>query len=323
MNKSMSKTIENPRPLSRQVLSLKGLAKSNRVKEGTNAVFFILFLLLAIVCLVPVILVFMISITSEESIALNGYQFFPSAFSADAYEFLWDSRTMIGRALGVSALVTSVGTALGIILTTTMGYVLSRGTYRLKGFLTWIVFIPMVFNGGLISTYNIYSSVLNLKDTIWVLILPLAVSSFNVIICKTFFKATIPDSIVESAVIDGASQFRIFFSIVLPISLPVIATIGLFLSFGYWNDWYLSLLYISDTRMYSLQAFLMAIENNIVFMAQNAATMGVTQASLAASMPKESMRMAISMVVVLPIACAYPFFQRYFISGLTIGAIKG
>lgn len=301
----------------------EGVEKFNRVSGTTNVTLNVLFFILAAICVIPVLFVIIISLSSEQSIAQNGYQFFPKEWSMESYEFLWKSKNMIGKALGVSVLVTGIGTLVGVLLTTSMGYVISRPSYRLKGFLTMIVFIPMIFNGGLVSSYFINSTFLNLSETIWALILPMAVSSFNVVICKTFFKSTIPDSIIESAKIDGAAQLRIFFGIVLPISLPLIATIALFLCFGYWNDWWLSMLYITDRNMFSLQALLMAIEKNIEFMSQNSAMLGISQAEMAASMPKESFRMAIAVVVILPIACAYPFFQKYFISGLTIGAVKG
>ena len=179
-----------------------------------------------------------------------------------------------------------------------------------------------VFIGGLVATYNVYTSVLHISDSLLVLILPLAVSSFNVIICKTFFKTTIPQSILESAEIDGASQMRTYFTIVLPISKPLLATIGILQSFSYWNDWFLSLMYINNPKLYSLQAVLMSVEKNIEFLAQNANTMGASVAAYATSMPKEPMRMAMAVIIVVPIACAYPFFQQYFVSGLTIGSVK-
>ena len=230
---------------------------------------------------------------------------------------------MIVRALGVSVFVTIVGTALGVLLTTLMGYVLSRPGYKLNGFLTMVVFIPMVFNGGLVSTYYVVSQLLELKNTVWALILPLSVSSFNVVVCRTFFKTTVPESLIESAKMDGASQFKIFSRIVLPISQPVLATIGLFLCFAYWNDWYQSMLYIEDSKLYSLQALLNAILTNIQMLAKNAATVGLGAAEMLANMPQEAARMAIVVIIVAPIACAYPFFQKYFISGLTLGAVKG
>ena len=180
----------------------------------------------------------------------------------------------------------------------------------------------MIFNGGLAASYVVNDKLLNLSDTLLALILPLAVSSFNIIICKTFFRTTIPDSVIESAKIDGATQLGIFSKIVLPISKPVIATIGLFLSFGYWNDWFLSSLYIRNKDLISLQALLNSMVKNIQFLASNPDG-GVSIQQYLATMPRESVRMAIAIVIVVPIACAYPFFQRYFVTGLTIGAVKG
>lgn len=300
-----------------------GLDKYNRVKKSTNIMFNLIFIIISLACVVPVLVVLSISLSSEESIRQTGYHMIPTALSGEAYRYIAQQGTMILRALGVSVFVTVLGTVLGILLTTSMGYVLSQKNYKLNGLLTWIVFIPMVFNGGLVSSYYINSNLLGLKDTIWALILPLAVSSFNVIICKTFFKSTIPDGLIESAEIDGASQLRIFFSIILPISLPVIATIGLFLCFGYWNDWFQSMLYIENQDLYSLQALLNNLMSNADALARNASSMGVSYAMLVATMPKEAARMAVAILIVLPVAFAYPFFQKYFISGLTVGAVKG
>ena len=296
--------------------------KINRVKGGTNAAFNVLFALLAAMAILPVIFVFIISISSEESIRLVGYSFAPRGFSASAYAFLWNERATILQALFISVSVTCLGTLLGLALTTTMGYVLSRPVFKMKNFYTWVVFIPMIFNGGMVASYVVNANVLGLKNTIWALILPLAVSSFNIIICKTFFRSTIPDSIIESAKMDGASQLRIFGQIVLPISKPVLATIGLFLVFGYWNDWFQSSLYISDSKLVSLQALLNNMMKSLDYIANNP-TAGVSLQQYRNQMPSESVRMAIAIVIVVPIACAYPFFQKYFISGLTIGAVKG
>ena len=296
--------------------------KINRVKSGTNAAFNVLFALLAAMAILPVIFVFMISISSEESIRLVGYSFAPRGFSASAYAFLWNERATILQALFISVSVTCLGTLLGLALTTTMGYVLSRPVFKMKSFYTWVVFIPMIFNGGMVASYVVNANVLGLKNTIWALILPLAVSSFNIIICKTFFRSTIPDSIIESAKMDGASQLRIFGQIVLPISKPVLATIGLFLVFGYWNDWFQSSLYISDSKLVSLQALLNNMMKNLEYIANNPSA-GLSLQQYRNSMPSESVRMAIAIIIVIPIACAYPFFQKYFISGLTVGAVKG
>ncbi len=294
----------------------------NRIKPATNVVFNIILGLFALICIVPVIFVFIISISSEKSLAQLGYSFVPKSLSIDAYKFLWNEKKTILHALWISVLVTVLGTSIGVALTTMMGYVLSRPVYKLKGFFTWVVFIPMIFNGGMFSSYVINTSVLHLNDTIWALILPLCVSSFNIIICKTFFKTTIPDSIIESAKIDGATQMSIFTRIVLPISKPVLATIALFLAFAYWNDWFQSSLYITSNNLISLQALLNNMMMNIQYLANNPSA-GLSLQEYKRNMPSESVRMAIAVVIVIPIASAYPFFQKYFISGLTIGAVKG
>lgn len=294
-----------------------------RISPVSNVLFNILMIILCIISIVPVFLVLSISLTSEASLHQYGYRLFPREFSFEGYRFLYSQRHIILQAMGISVFITAFGTMLGVVLNSLLGYVLSRREYKLQKFFIWFVFIPMIFNGGLAASFFINSQVLQLGDTVWVLILPLAVSSFNIILCKTFFRVTIPDSLVESARIDGASQLKIFFSIVFPLSLPVLATIGLFLSFAYWNDWFMALLYIDNPSLLSLQAYLQRLLADIQFLAQNAALLGMAQHELLRSMPQESARMAIVVIAVLPIAFAYPFFQRYFVSGLTIGAIKG
>ena len=279
-------------------------------------------LILSLICIIPFIFVFIISISAESSIAKNGYQFFPDALSLSAYEFLWNEKDVIINAFSISVIVTTIGTLLGVALTTSMGYVLSRPNYKLKNFFTWVVFIPMIFNGGMVASYVVNANILGLSNTIWALILPLAVNSFNVVICKTFFQTTIAESIIESAKIEGASQLNIYLRIIVPISKPVFATIALFLAFGYWNDWFQSSLYIREQSLLSLQALLNNIQKNIEYLANNPSA-GLSMQQYVSQMPTEAVRMAIAVIIVLPIACAYPFFQRYFVTGLTIGAVKG
>ena len=300
------------------------LNRLNRIHPVTNVLFNALFLILALACFLPIIFIFIISITKEEVIRSQGYQIFVTAetIATDAYEYLWGQRNTILNGLWISILVTGVGTALGVALTALLGYVLSRTEHKLNNFLTIMVFIPMVFGGGLASSYVVNTQMLGLKNTLWALILPLLVSSFNVTIARTFFRTTVPDSIIESAKIDGASQWRVFFQIVLPISKPVLATLALFLAFGYWNDWYQSLLYIGKDELESLQAILISMQNNLAYLTKNP-TAAMSIADLKNSMPEESVRMAIAFIVAVPIACIYPFFQKYFISGLTVGAVKG
>ena len=296
----------------------------NRITPTTNFLFNLIFLILALTCFLPIIFIFIISITKNEVLRTEGYKLFVTAetVSLDAYTFLWGQKHIILNALVISVKVTAIGTVLGVMLTCLMGYVLSRKEHKLNGFLTMLVFIPMVFGGGLASSYVVNTQILGLRDNLWVLILPLAVSSFNVTIARTFFRTTVPDSIIESAKIDGASQWTVFFRIVLPISKPVLATIALFLAFGYWNDWYQSMLYINDTSLKSLQATLDSMQKSLEYLTKNPSA-GMTSADLKKAMPEEAVRMAIAFVVAVPIACVYPFFQKYFISGLTVGAVKG
>jgi len=299
-----------------------GLGRFNRVRPATNAIGTLLFILLAAITVLPLIFVIIISLSSEASIIAIGYSFTPRGFGLDAYRHLWNMGDVVGRAFLTSIGLTLVGTLLGLTLTSTMGYALSRQSFKLRTVYTYFIFIPMLFSGGLVSIYFVNTQLYNLANTYWALILPLACSSFYIIILRTFFTTTIPDSIVESGKVDGASQFRIFIELVLPISLPAIATIGLFLTFAYWNDWFQASIYLdsSHRHLYPLQFLLVAIERNIDFMTRNAAHMSTTNIY---DMPSEAMRMAIVVVAVLPIACSYPFFQKYFISGLTIGAVKG
>ena len=281
----------------------------------------ILFLILAVMCVIPLLFVFSISITDEEALRVSGYQLIPAQFSSSAYKFLWNERGMILRAAFMSILVTILGTIIAIALDTSMGYVVSRRNFKLKKLYTWLIFIPMVFNGGMLASYVVVNNILGLSNTIWALILPLACSSFSVTICRTFFRTTVPDSIIESAKIDGAGQFRIWSQIVMPISKPVIATIGMFAAFGYWNDWFQASLYIQDKNLQTLQSLLNNIQKNIEYIANNPYG-GLSLQQYKASMPTESVRMAIAIVIIVPIACTYPFFQKYFISGLTIGSVK-
>ncbi len=299
-----------------------GLGRFNQIHPVTNVIFSLIFILLALMTLLPVLFVLIISISSEASIAANGYSFFPSELSAGAYEYLWNSKDYIGRSFLNSIGITIVGTMLGLVLTSTLGYCLSRPNYRLKGLYTMMLLIPMLFSGGLVATYMINTQVYHLKNTYLSMILPGACSTFYVIVMRTFFQTTVPDSIIESGKIDGASQLRIFTQLVLPISLPVIATIGLFLTFNYWNAWYSAMLYLDSNHreLYPLQYVLISIEKNISFMAKNEEYFREESMQ---NLPSETMRMAIVMVVVIPIACSYPFFQRYFVGGLTIGAVKG
>ena len=298
-----------------------GMLRFNRVSPFANAMFSLLFIVIAAVCVLPVIFVIMISITSEKSIGVYGYSFFPKAFSIASYQYVWNMRSLVGRSILNSVGITVVGTCLGVILTATMGYSLSRRTYKFRNFFTWFIFIPMLFRGGTLASYVVNTQVMHLKDTYWALILPICCSTFNIIIMRTFFTTTVPDEMIESGKIDGASQLRIFVQLVLPICLPALATIALFLTFAYWNEWYNASIYLSTSRsdLFPLQFVLVSIEQKIQFLINNANYVGAD----AQDLPSETMRMAIVVIAVVPIMFSYPFFQKYYISGLTVGAVKG
>ena len=303
-----------------------GMERFNAIRPGTNVAYSTLFILLAVLCIIPVIFVIIISFSSESSIGRVGYSFFPAEWSSDAYDYVWHLRNSRGIPTVIMAFLTSigitlVGTCIGLVLISTMGYVLSRRSFKLRGVYTTLIFIPMIFNGGLLSTYVVNTQLLGLKNTYWALIFPLACSSFYIIIMRTFVQTTVPDEIIESGKVDGASQLRIFLQLVLPISLPALATIALFLTFAYWNDWYQASLYIESSKhdLFPLQYVLVNIEKNIQYLANNDMAMSANTNVL----PSETMRMAIVVIAVVPIMFSYPFFQKYFISGLTIGAVKG
>ncbi len=302
-----------------------GLKKFNAIRRRTNVIYSAVFILLSVLCLLPVLFVIIISFSSEASIGKVGYSFFPAEWSIEAYRFVWHMRNTYDIPTVIIAFLTSVGitlvgTLLGLTLISTMGYALSRPHFRLKKIYTILIFIPMIFNGGLLSTYVINAQLLGLKNTYWALILPLCCSSFYVIVMRTFFRTTVPEEIIESGKIDGAGQIRIFANLVLPISLPALATVALFLTFAYWNDWYQASIYIESSRhdLFPLQYVLVNIEKNIQYLANNDMAL-----SSGAALPSETVRMAIVVISVVPIMFSYPFFQKYFVSGLTVGAVKG
>lgn len=294
----------------------------NKIKKPTNVLINIFLAICSLVAVIPFIFVIIISLTDEECLTMNGYRFIPEKWSLFAYNYIIEAGENIIRSYGVTILVTVVGTLLGLFLTGTYAYALSRKTYAYRKFFTKVITIPMMFSGGMIANYLIVTKVLMLKDTIWALILPLALNSFNVIVLRTFFKTSIPDSVIESAKIDGASEWKLFFKIVIPMALPGLATIGLFLTLGYWNDWFNAMMYMDSKEWVPLQYLLIQIESSIDWLASNKGVMGVDGVIAAANLPRETIKMAIVVISTLPIIFAYPFFQRYFVNGLTIGSVK-
>ncbi|PZT56493.1 carbohydrate ABC transporter permease [Paenibacillus silvae] len=293
----------------------------HHVSAAWNVLMNIIAGLFALICVFPFIFVVIISFTDEKVLARDGYRLIPAEWSLAAYQFVWQSGDTLLRAYGVTLLVTVLGTIISLILMSLYAYAISRKSFRYRRFFSIFAILTMLFNGGMIPTYMVVSQLLGMKDTIWALILPLAMNAFYIMILRTFYSTSVPDAIIESARIDGAGEFHTFLKIVIPLSLPGLATIGLFSTLGYWNDWFNALLYIDNPNLVPLQSMLMRIESSIQFIQQNSANSSMSLAAMQ-SIPQDTSRMAMVVLATLPIIFAYPFFQRYFVQGLTVGAVK-
>ena len=298
-----------------------------RLKRLRELTFFLctngVMLLLALSCVLPFVLLIVASLTDNGTVVANGYSFFPEKISFDAYIYLAAQKSTILRALGNSILVTGVGTLCSLIITPMLAYPLSRKELPHRGVLTFLVVLVLLFNGGLVPTYMVYTQILHIKNTLLGQLLPnLLMNGFYVMMMKTFFTTSIPDGLIESACIDGAGEFRIFRSIIVPLSTPIFATVGLFVGVAYWNDWFNGMIYITDGTLYTLQNILNQIMRSIQFL-QNNASMTANADQILAQLPSTTIRMALATVAVVPILLLYPFFQRYFVKGITLGAMKG
>jgi putative aldouronate transport system permease protein len=297
---------------------------AKEISRTTDFFINVFFTCYTIFCLLPIILVFMVSITDEKTVLVNGYSFLPDKYSLAAYGFLLEDWHQIVRSYGVSIFVTVVGTALSLLIMAMYAYPISRKDFPHRNFFSFFMFFTMLFNGGLVPWYLVYTQLLDMKDNIWALIVPLLISAFFVLMLRTFFSTTVPFELLESAKIDGAGEFRIFLQMVLPLSLPVLATVALFQTVAYWNDWFLSLVFIGGTENVSLQFLMYRTMLDIQFLSSNVqAAQGLAQSGGLVNVPTETVRMSMAVLGIGPIVLAYPFFQRYFIKGLTIGAVKG
>jgi putative aldouronate transport system permease protein len=282
----------------------------------------IVLMIFSLACIVPFALLIISSVSSEESIIRNGYSFFPEQFSMKAYEYLWSHWNELGRAYGISVLITVVGTVASLAMTSMLAYPMARKDIPLRNLWAFLVFFTLLFNGGLVPTYMIYTLVFQIKNTIWALIVPgLLMNGFNVLLVRSFFITSVPSELIEAAQIDGAGEIKTFYKIVLPLSVPILATIGLFEAILYWNDWFNGMTYVTDPSLFSIQNILNRIISDIQFLSSNSSLSSAASGSMA-ELPSTSVRMAIAVVGVLPILIAYPYFQKYFIKGITIGAVK-
>lgn len=280
----------------------------------------IVMIFLSLTALLPFILLIIASFTDETVALLNGYSYFPEKLSLAAYRYIGKNASTFVRAYGITIIVTSIGTMTSVIITALTAYVLSKRNLPGVKIMNFIVLFTMLFNGGLVATYINYVTVFNIKNTIFALIVPnLLMNAFMIMLARNYFEHSIPEEVYESARIDGASEMTIFIKLVLPLSVPILATVALMGGIAYWNDWQNSLYYIDDKSMYSIQALLNSINEGVAAIA----SLGTTASASTADLPTTTIRMAIAVVGILPILIIYPFFQKYFAKGLMAGAVKG
>lgn len=295
---------------------------SSKSEKRFGTVSTVIMILLSLVCIFPIVLLFMSSITSESSLLQNGYSIWPKEFGFDAYRYLWLSRTQILRAYGMTIAATAVGTSLSIIITTLLAYPLSRKNLPGRNFFAFFIFFTMLFNGGMIPSYMMWTQMFHIKDTFWALIFPtLLLNGFAVIMMRTYFVTNIPENIVEAAMIDGSSEYKILFHIVLPMSKPILSTAGLMTALAYWNDWLNGLYYLTKrTDLYTIQNLLNRLITSADFLSNNQAN-SMIAANI--QVPSVGVRMAIAVIAIIPILLIYPFFQKGFVKGIVIGGVKG
>jgi putative aldouronate transport system permease protein len=272
---------------------------------------------IAAVCLIPFWVVIAASFSSERALVESGYSLVPRGFNTLAYRYLLVDSAQVLRSYGVSVTVTLVGTALGLFVMALLAYAISRRTFKLRRALAFYVFLTMLFSGGLVPSYILITQYLRLRDTLWVLFVPHLVIPGWVLILRTYF-LDLPEELLEAARIDGCGEWRMFFQIVVPLSTPGLATIGLFAMLMFWNDWFTPLLYIEDQRFYPIQYLLYTIVNNMDFLDRLS-----QQAGIRVEPPRIPARMAMVVLAIGPILLAYPFVQRYFIQGIRVGSLKG
>ena len=298
-------------------------ARNNKIKQSASSkafyvICYTVVALMALLCLIPFLIMISASLTSEQYIRFNGFSILPGAFSTQAYQLIFKSPQGVEQAYGVSILITVVGTALGLVLTTLTAYVISRKDFKYRNGFSFYFYFTTLFNGGMVCTYIFYIQYLHLKDNLWALIFPGLFNVFYLLIMRGF-AAEIPKELIESAKIDGAGEYRIFVQIILPLLKSGLATIGLFLALGYWNDWYNAMLYINSESKYPLQYMLYNLLQKTEAMSQIASRAGIP----VTDMPSNSLKMAMAVVATGPILVVYPFVQKYFVKGVTIGAVKG
>ena len=303
---------------------MSSIKAKRRKKAGAGQyILSTILLLYTIFCAMPILLVFIGAVTDEKTLATEGFSYFPSKFSLDGVSSVLRYGKQLFVSYGVTIFVTVAGTALGLFVMSMLAYSLSRRDFRMRSFLSIYILIPMLFSGGQLSSYIIYTSTYHLKDNLLLLILPLSVSTMNIIILRTYVQSSIPEELIDSARIDGAGEYRTFFQIVFPLMKPATAAVGFMMATAFWNDWQNALLFITSDNKKPLQLLLVNIQKSIETLLSNKNIPTAVLAKMQGMVPQNSATMATVIVVVGPIMIAYPFFQKYFIKGLTVGSVKG
>lgn len=295
----------------------------NVISQKWNVIFLAIFILVAAITVLPVLLIIIISFSSSDSLAEVGYSFFPASWSLNGYIYLFKMGNQFFSSYLVTIAYATIGTILGLIIMTMYAYVICQKSFWLARAFMWFLFVTMLFSGGLVPSYILNVRYYHLKDSFWVLILPSLVNAYWVIVLRTFIKTSIPEALIDSARIDGAGHFRIYVQIVCPLLKAGVGTIGLFSFVAKWNDWFRGMLYIENPRLVPLQTLLVKLQNTVDYLKENSDMLGTVEGNeYLKNMPGVSLRMACTVVAFIPIVFAYPFFQRYFVGGLTVGSIK-
>ena len=276
---------------------------------------------LVLYCMLPLLLLFSSSITEEQALIVDGYSFVPSAIDWSAYKYILIDSVQIVRGYGISAAVTLLGTVCNLTLTTLFAYPLSRRDLPGKTLIAFILFFTMLFNGGLVPSYIMWTQMFHIKNTFWALLVPnLMMNAFNVIMMRTYFTSNIPMELIDAAKIDGSGEYGILVRIILPMAKPILSTLALLVGLGYWNDWLNGLYYINQDRLYSIQVLLNRMLMDTQFLMSSAAQKLSVDTS---QLPSTGIKMAIAVMGILPVLVVYPFLQKYLVQGITIGAVKG
>ena len=291
-------------------------------EAGFHYLALVIMILMMLFCIVPLILMFNVSISSEASL-IKGYRFIPDEWSLNAYSFMWAKRSTILRAYGLTILITVVGTIASLIITSMFAYPLSRKDFKPRNVIAFILFFTMLFNGGMTASYIVWTRIFNIKETLWAYLIPGALmNGMNVMLVRNYFNANIPYSIIEAARLDGANDWTIYSKIMVPLSKPIMTTIGLFSALGYWNNWTAGIYYINNPKLYTIQVYLKKLMDSIQFLKTSDLK---DEAIMLAqrTLPSESARMAIAIIALIPVLIVYPFIQKELIKGMVVGGVKG